>query len=179
MTVKQGVHPSALQEAMLSCRAQIEGFWAPGWRILDVLEKLQEQEYQDVAETALAEFEKLTGPMEIRAAILKACGLHIKDLIRSTAHLTSLILPIRHPSEKDLEIWIGWNPAVMDAMKELEESQKEDQDSTQERLDKTEEMLMGMMKQLRAIRVSQEIRDEKENQLLAGIKDYKRKSTDK
>ena len=55
----------------------------------------------------------------------------------------------------------------MDVVKELEESQKEDQDSTQERLDKTEEMLMGMMKQLRAIRVSQEIRDEKENQLLA------------
>ena len=59
MTVKQGVHPSALQEAMLSCGAQIEGYHVPGWGILEVLEKLQEQEYKDVAETALAEFEKL------------------------------------------------------------------------------------------------------------------------
>ena len=42
VTVKQGVHPSALQEAMSSCGAQIEGFHAPGWGIQEVLEKLQE-----------------------------------------------------------------------------------------------------------------------------------------
>ena len=42
VTVKQGVHPSALQEAMSSCSAQIEGFHGSGWSILEVLEKLQE-----------------------------------------------------------------------------------------------------------------------------------------
>ena len=109
----------------------------------------------------MAEFEKLKGPMEIRAAILKLCGLHAKDLIGSTAHLTSILLPIRHPSEDDLENWIGWNPAVMDAMKEMEESQKEDRVEIQQRL------------------VSQELRDEKKNQLLAGFKDYKSKSDNK
>ena len=160
-TVKQGVHPSALQEAMSSCGAQIEGFHAPGWGILEVLEKLQEQQYQDVAETAMAEFKKLKRPMEIRAAVLKACRLHVKDLIGSIAHLTSVFLPIQHPSEEDLENWIGWNPAVMDAMKEMEESQKEDRVEIQQRL------------------VSQELRDEKKNQLLAGFKDYKSKSDNK
>ena len=124
----------------------------------------------------MAEFEKLKGPMEIRAAILKLCGLHAKDLIGSTAHLTSILLPIRHPSEDDLENWIGWNPAVMDAMKEMEESQKEDRVEIQQRLDKMDETLMTIMKTLRSIRVSQELRDEKENQLLAGFKEYKSKS---
>ena len=179
VTVKQGVHPSALQEAMSSCGAQIEGFHAPGWGILEVLEKLQEQQYQDVAETAMAEFKKLKRPMEIRAAVLKACRLHVKDLIGSIAHLTSVFLPIQHPSEEDLENWIGWNPAVMDAMKEMEESQKEDRVEIQKHLDKMDKTLMTIIKTMRSIRVSQELRDEKENQLLAGFKDFKSKSDNK
>ena len=91
---------------------QIEGFHGAGWYIQDVLKKLQEQEYQDVAEVAMTKFEQLKGPMEIRAIILKSCGLHLKDLMGSTPHLTSVQLLIQHSHEEELEDWIGWNPAV-------------------------------------------------------------------
>ena len=85
---------TALQSAMSKCGHQIEGYSHTGWRIRETIEKLQDQEYQDVAETALADFEKLKGIVEIRAAILKSTGLHIKDLLGSASHLANASLPI-------------------------------------------------------------------------------------
>ena len=114
--------------------------------------------------------------MEIRATVLKACGLHVKDLIGSTAQLTNVFLPIRLPCEEDLENWIGWNPAVMVAMKEMEDSQKEDRVEIQQCLDKMDETLMNIVKKLRAMEVSQMLRDEKENNLLSAFKEWKIKS---
>ena len=109
--------------------------------------------------------------MEIRAAFLKASRLHVKDLIGSTAHLTSLFLPIRHPSKEDLENWIGWNPAVMDAMKEMEESQKEERVKIQQHLDKMDKTMMTILKKLRGMEVSSALRDEKENKLFSAFKE--------
>ena len=61
LTVKQGVRCTALQDAMTNYGVQIGGFQGPGWFIVDVMEKLEEQVYHDVAETALADFETLKG----------------------------------------------------------------------------------------------------------------------
>ena len=80
VTVKSGIPPTALQTTMMDCGVQIEGYQGAGWYIPDVLKKLQEQEYHDVAEVVMANFEQLKGPMEIRAQLLKSCGLHVKDL---------------------------------------------------------------------------------------------------
>ena len=156
----------------------IEGFHGQ-WGIVDVLDKLKEQQYQDVLETALTKFEKLKCPTEIKPAVLKACGLHVKDLIGSTAYLTNVVTPILLPSEEDLENYVGWNPTLMDAMKEMEESQKEDRVEIQQLLDKMDETLMGLVKKLRAIQVSQELRDEKENKLFSDFKEWKSKTDSK
>ena len=157
VTVKQGVNPCALQEAMASCGVQIEGFHSR-LGIVEVLEKLQEQQYQDVAKTALTDFEKLKCPTEIKSAILKACGLHVKGLIGSTAYLTNVLLPIQLPSEDDLENWVGWNPAMIESMKEMEDTQKEDRVGIQLRLDSMDETLMNILKKLHAMQESQELR---------------------
>ena len=82
----------------------------------------------------MANFEQLKGPMKIRAQLVKSCGLHVKDLIGSTAHITNAPLSLRHPDEEDLENLIGWNPAVRYAG-------NENRDGIYERLDRLEEML--------------------------------------
>ena len=135
---------------MMDCGVQIEGYQGAGWYIPDVLKKLQEQEYHDVAEVVMANFEQLKGPMEIRAQLLKLCGLHVKDLVWSTPHLTSAnSLSLRYPDEEDLENWNGWNLAVKYAIKDLEECGNDIRDGLYERLDRLEEMLSGLAEQMR------------------------------
>ena len=127
----------------------------------------------------MTDFEKLKCPTEIKSAILKAWGLHVKDLIGSTAYLTSVLLPIRLPSEEDLENWVRWNPAIMESMKEMEGSQKEDRVEIQQRLDSMDVTLTGIMKKLHAMQVSRELRDAKENQMLSAFKEWRNRSDNK
>ena len=47
-----------------------------------------------MVETALSDFDKLKGPVEVRAAVLKSVGIHIKDLLGATSHLENANLPI-------------------------------------------------------------------------------------
>ena len=94
VVIHLGAPTTALQSAMSTGGHQIDGYRGTGWRILETREKIQDQEYQDVAETALADFDKLKGPVEIRAAVLKSTGLHIKNLIGTTSHLANVLLPI-------------------------------------------------------------------------------------
>ena len=94
MVIQLRAPTTALQSAMSKCGHQIEGYSHTGWRIIKTIEKLHHQEYQDVAETALADFSKLKGPVEIRAAALNSTGLHIKDLLGSSSHLANASLPI-------------------------------------------------------------------------------------
>ena len=172
VVIQLGAPTTALQSAMSKCGHQIEGYSHTGWRIRETMEKLQEQEYQDVAETALADFDKLIGPVEIRAAVLKSTGLHIKDLLGSASHVSNASLPIRHPCEVDLESWVGWNPALIETLKEMAILGKEDKDESQQRLDRIDETLTKILQKLRRLEVSESLRDEKENQLLKGFKDF-------
>ena len=110
----------------------------------------------------MANFEQLKGPMEVRAQLLKSCGLHVKDLIGSTAHITNAPLSLRHPDEEDLENLIGWNPAVKYAIKDLEDSGNKNRDGIYERLDRLKEMLWGLVEQMRAIQIAQENRNGKD-----------------
>ena len=164
VSVKLGIPPTALQTTTMDCGVQIEGYQGAGWYIPDVLKKLQEQEYHDMAEVVMANFEQLKGPMEIRAQILKSWGLHVKDLLGSTAHLTSVnYISLRYPDKQDLENWIGWNPAVKYAMKDLKECGNDNREGIYKRLDRLEEMLLGLAEQISKIRISQEIKDRKAN----------------
>ena len=108
--MKHGIRCTALQDAMASIGIQIDGFQGPGWRIINVMEKLKEQVYHDVVETALGDFETLKGPIETRTALLKSCNVHMKDLIGAISHLPNAKLPLRRLEEDNLENMIGWMP---------------------------------------------------------------------
>ena len=81
VTLKHGIRCTPLQDAMTNIGIRIDRFQGPCWGIVDVMEKLEEQVYYDVVETALADFETLKGPIETRTALLKSCNVHMKDLI--------------------------------------------------------------------------------------------------
>ena len=68
--VKYGIRCTTLQDAMTINEIQIEGFQSPSWRILNVMEKLEEQIYQDLGEAALADFKTLKGPIETRNFVI-------------------------------------------------------------------------------------------------------------
>ena len=125
VTVKQGVRCTALQDAMWNCEIPISGFQGRGWGIVDVMEKLQDQVYHDVAETALADFETLKGPVETKGALLKLCNLHMKDLIGAVSHLANAVAPLVLPCDDNLENMVGWMPEILENMKELDDAGKQ------------------------------------------------------
>ena len=103
VVIQLGAPTTALQSNMSSMEHQLKGYSNTGWRILETMEKLAEQEFHDVAETGLSDFEKFKEPVEIRTAVLKSVSIHMKHMIGATAHLEGAKLPIRHPAEQDLE----------------------------------------------------------------------------
>ena len=78
------------------------------------MEKLEEQVYHDIGETALADFEMLKGPIETRTALLKSCNVHMKDLIGAASYLPNARLPLRRLQVADLECMIGETPEPAD-----------------------------------------------------------------
>ena len=50
---------------------------------------------------------------------MKSIGIHLKDLVGAAAYLETASDPIPYPSDQELEDWVGWNPALMDILREL------------------------------------------------------------
>ena len=137
------------------------------------MERMSAQEFHNVAETALSDFKEIKGPVKIRAAVLKSVGIHIKDMFGATAHLESAVDPIQYPSEQDLEDWVGWNPALMHTLRELECSQKLEANDSRVCMEKMEVMLTAVLKKLKNLEEAETLSAEKEGNLLKGLKDYK------
>ena len=70
------------------------------------------------------------------------------------SHLEDATVQIRYPSEQDLEDWLGWNPALMETLKELDSSQKDDIIESQIRLEKIDVMLTQILQMLQGLEVS-------------------------
>ena len=151
VTVKYGILCTSLQDAMTNSGIQIEGFQGPSWRILNVMEKLEEQVYHDIGETALADFETLKGPIETRTALLKSCNVHMKDLIGAVAYLPNTRLPLRRLKEADLESVVGWTP------------KPEDHVDLSDRIDTIEIALNSILERLHAMQVFGELKNAKED----------------
>ena len=133
----------------------------------------REQVYHDVAETALADFETLKGPVETRAALLKSCNLHVKDLIGAISHLSNAVPPLIMPCDDDLENMIGWMPEILEKKKEMEDAQKASNVEIQRRMDSMETTLGTIVERLQAMQVAQELRNAKEDQKLSANKEGK------
>ena len=151
--VKYGIRCTTLQDAMTNSEIQIEGFQGPSWRILNIMEKLEEQIYHDIGETALADFETLKGPIETRTALLKSCNMHMKDLIGATSYLPNARLPLRRLQVADLECMIGETPEPADNL---------DPDLG-ERIDTIEVALNQILESLHAMQVIGELKSAKED----------------
>ena len=173
VTVKQGIRCTALQDAMMNCGVQISVFQGQGWGIVDVMEKLEEQVYHDVAETALADLETLKGPIETRAALLKSCNLHVKDLIGAISHLPHTVSPLIMPKDDDMENMVGWMPEILENMKEMEDARKADNVEIQRHMDSMEATLSTIVERLHAMQVAQELRNAKEDKKLSVNKEGK------
>ena len=173
VVIQLGAPTTALQAAMGSIGHQLRGYSGTGWRIVKTMARLSDQEFHNVAETALSDFDKLKGPVEARAAVLKSVGIHNKDMLGATAHLEGADLLINYPCEQDLENWVGWNPALMDSLRELDCSQREDANESKIRLEKIDVMLTTILQKLKGLEAADALRTEKENNLLKGFKDYK------
>ena len=61
---------TALQHSMSKIDVQFKGYSGTGWRMIQTMGKLQDQEYVDVAEYALSFLDKLKCLVEVRAAVL-------------------------------------------------------------------------------------------------------------
>ena len=120
------------------------------------MEKLDEQVYHDVVETALVDFKTLKGPIETRTALLKSCNVHMKDLIGAISHLPNATPPLRRPEEDDLENMVGWMPEHLDNLEEIKRH-----------MDSMENALGTILERLHAMQVTQELRNAKEDQKLS------------
>ena len=136
---------------MTNSGIQIEGFKGPSWRVLNVMEKLEEQVYHDIGETALADFETLKGPIETRTALLKSCNVHMKDLIGAAAYIPNTRLPLCRLEEADLECMIGLTP------------EPEDHIDLSDRIDTIEIALNSILERLHAMQVFGELKNAKED----------------
>ena len=170
--VRRGITPCSLQQAMMNCSVEIEGAAPEGqWMITDVLDKLKEKQYVDIAEVMVANFEKFKCPTEIKLSVLKGRKLHVKDVIGSTAHLVNAVLPILTPSDEDLDNYAGfpsWSIDTMNAVSQMEDSQKKDWIEIQHRLDKVTVNLEAV---LRLMQAKQELLEAANKQLQSTIKE--------
>ena len=114
--VQHGIRCTTLQDAMTNTETPIEGFQGPGWQVLDVYDKLEEQMYLDLGEMAIADFNTLKGPIEARTALLKSCNVHSKDLIGALSYLPNAQLPLHRLKEADLAKMIGVAPEPKDSL---------------------------------------------------------------
>ena len=137
---------------MTNANVPIEGFQGTCWRVVDVYNKLDEQLYLDVGEVAMAEFEKLKGPVETRTALLKSCNVHSKDFLGALSYLPNAQIPLRRLREADLAKMIGAAPAPEDSL---------DPDVL-ERLENVETALNQILDRLRNMYVVEELETARE-----------------
>ena len=75
--------------------------------IFDSMNAMSAKEPTGIAEIALQFYDDIKGPLENRITVLKALGVHMKDLSSAAAHLVTASDPIPWPTIRDLENWTG------------------------------------------------------------------------
>ena len=99
-----------------------------------------------IAEIALQFYEEVKGPLENRIMVLKALGIHMKDLNSAAAHLVTASDPVPCPTIQDLEDWTGVKSqsAQMELLSDLHGTALE----SQIRIEKMSVMMTAMLKKM-------------------------------
>ena len=69
-------------------------------------------------------------------------------------HLKGVFSPLRHPSDQDLEDWLGWNPDLMRSLTEL----KEEADDNKVCMEKMSTMITMVLKKLKGLEAAEALR---------------------
>ena len=130
-----------------------------GYRVTDAMVAMSAQEIHDVAEVALASFEEVKGPLEIRTAVMKSIGIHPKDLVGAAVYLETASDPIPYPSDQDLEDWVGWNPDIMEILREL----KFEADETRVRTERMAVIMTTVLKKVKCLEKAEALHSKESN----------------
>ena len=109
---KIGAPLTILHKHLLRRSAPVPGFMKEckeSFHIFDSMNAMSARETTDIAEIALQHYDDIKGPLENRITVLKALGVHLRDLTSAAAYLVTASDPIPLPTILDLENWAGIN----------------------------------------------------------------------
>ena len=108
--LKIGAPITILHKYLLQCSTPLPGFMSAckeRFHIFDSMHAMSASEPTTLAETVLQHYDDLKGPLENRITVLKALGIHLRDLTSAAAYLETSSDPIPWPSILELENWAG------------------------------------------------------------------------
>ena len=115
--LKIGAPLTILHKYLLQC-----SYSPPSWlleckdsiSIHNAMHAMQDQIPTNIAETVRQNFDDLQGPLENRITVLKALGIHLRDLTAAAAYLETASDPVPWPTSQDLESWAGMTNTSID-----------------------------------------------------------------
>ena len=152
--VKQGAPTTVLHRHIKSLGYKIKWCDKRGYKIPEAMTALSFREVLRITELAMSNFEEVKGSPKLRVSIMKAIGLHPKDVAAATVYLETAKDPIPCHTTQDLEDWIGWDPDVRDSLRELKE------DSLQDRIiiERMGVSIAALMKMVRSLTDAEALR---------------------
>ena len=152
--VAQGAPTTVLHRHLKSLGYKIKWCDKRGYKIPEAMIALSFREVLRIAESAMSNFEEVKGSPELRVSIMKAVGIHPKDVAAAIVYLETAKDPIPCPTTKDLEDWIGWDPDVRESLRELKE------DSLQDRIiiERMGVSIAALMKMVRSLTDAEALR---------------------
>ena len=108
--LKIGAPSTILHKYLLQCSYSPPGFMVEckeRFTIFSSLHAMQDHDPTTLAETVRQNLEELKGPLENRTTVLKALGIHMRDLTAAAAYLETASDPIPWPTPSELENWAG------------------------------------------------------------------------
>ena len=114
--------------------------------IFDSMNAMSAKEPTGIAEIALQFYDDIKGPLENRIMVLKALGVHMRDLSSAAAYLVTASDPIPLPTIQDLGNWAGIssNRAQMELLSDIQGTVVTNQIS----MEKMNVMMRAMLKKM-------------------------------
>ena len=108
--LKIGAPITILHKYLLQCSTPLPGFMTAcreSFHIFDSMNAMSASEPTAIAESALQHYNDIKGPLENQITVLKALGVHLRDLTSAAAYLETASDPFPLPTILDLENWAG------------------------------------------------------------------------
>ena len=78
------------------------------------MQAMQDRNPTTLAETVRQNLDDLKGPLENHITVLKALGIHLRDLTAAAAYLETASDPVPWPTPQELESWAGMTNTSID-----------------------------------------------------------------